>query len=52
MSDGDGLPHVVSEGTVMLDALEIKVLHLSNGERVIEAESMHALLAAIFGEPT
>lgn len=45
----DDLPEVVSEGTVKLGDLEIKVLHLSNGERVIDEQSFHALLYAVFG---
>lgn len=44
------LPTVVSEGVVRLGDLEIVVIHLSNGERVIEEGSLHALLTALFGE--
>ena len=49
MSAAQELPEVVSEGTVKLGDLEVRVLHLSNGERVIEEQSFHALLFAIFG---
>lgn len=49
MSDND-LPTVTHEGVVKLGDLEIKVLRLSNGESVIEAESFHLLMNALFDE--
>lgn len=45
----DELPTVVSEGVVKLGDIEVKVIHLSNGERVIEEESLHAIMNALFG---
>lgn len=46
----DELPTVVSEGKVQLGELEVTVLQLSNGERVIEAVSFQEIMRAIFGE--
>lgn len=50
MSDDD-LPTVMHEAIVKLGDLEITVTHLSNGERVIEAESFWLLMDALFSEP-
>lgn len=47
MSDDD-LPTVTHEGVVKLGDLEITVMRLSNGETVIEAESFHRLMNALF----
>lgn len=48
--NADDMPTVTHEGTVKIGDLEVRVLHLSNGERVIEEESFHALMDALFGE--
>ena len=37
----------VSEATVQIGSVALTVIQLDNGERVIEAESMHAFMAAL-----
>ena len=41
------LPQVVRTADVQIGCIAIRVHHLSNGERVIDAESMEALFAAL-----
>ncbi len=48
----DDLPTVTHEGVVKLGDLEITVLRLSNGQSVIEAESFHRLMDALFSDPS
>ena len=48
MSGGEKpLPMAVSEATVQIGSVALTVIQLDNGERVIEAESMHAFMAAL-----
>ena len=39
------LPRVVHEGTMNLGGMEIKVLHLSNGQRVITEDELDKALS-------
>lgn len=48
MSD-DELPHPVWSGSFMLGGVEMKCHVLSDGQRIIEAESIHNFFSA-FGE--
>lgn len=44
------LPTVVSEGKIKLGDIEVTVFHLSNGERVIDGDSVREILRTLFGE--
>lgn len=43
----DELPHVVHEGTMTFGGLTIRVLHLSDGQRIIPAEDVERFMAAL-----
>lgn len=45
----DDLPHPVWSGSFMLGGVEMKCHVLSNGQRIIEAESIHSFFSA-FGD--
>jgi uncharacterized SAM-dependent methyltransferase len=44
MSESENLPTEISRGTVIIGPLEIEVVQLDNGERVITEESMKLFL--------
>jgi hypothetical protein len=44
---GEDIPTVVSSGTVRIGAMEVTVHQLSNGQRVIDAADMEALVALL-----
>lgn len=46
----DNLPRAIRSGKFNVGPVELTVHVLDNGQRIIEAEGMHALLALLFGE--